>query len=331
MNGLKALGIIAAAVALLVLVWGFDDYPARDHIGKAEYWSRDFPFSRYPQAVVLQTGLDDPRGIASDRAGDVFIAEANGRVFEFSAAEKYSEAPPSQDMPAYIDQRGIAFNEDLILTAVHDAGKITKRHGPVGAPPEQPLLDGALTGPSGLAVSGQTLFITDDRPWPGAGPDPAFDSADYTRWLDKDAQRMFGSVWACSPVIPCVPAPLNVRLLHPTGIAAASDGLLYVVESGSHEVRWAILKQDNGAWSEIGALGSVQTPGDPLPSFLGIALDRNQRYVFAAGPKSLYVFSRQDRNLLGRIVFEGPVSGVAYCAGQIYLIVGRQLCRIEMN
>ncbi|MGA3040191.1 MAG: hypothetical protein ABSF54_05285 [Bryobacteraceae bacterium] len=342
---IKLIPASAAAIAGLVALsaCGSNSYP--DRLGAAESWSPYFPLSKNAQVEMLETGLDDVRGLACDREGNFFLAEANGRVLKYSAGDKqkgegkFSEADPTPDEPQKIDQRGVVVGANSMLIAEHGRGRIAMRDKSVKAVPERDILvaAGRIAGPSGIAAFADTLFITDDHPWPGPGEDPAFDSADYTRWIDKGSQRLFGAVYACRKFAcnadgcQCTPELLVSRLRHPSGIAAEGpDGPLYVAESDSAEVRWAILEKNNEHWIRAGSLGSAPTAGQALPPFMGVAVDDAHCHIFAAGPNSLYVLSR-PRGMLGRIVFEDAVTGVAYYAGSVYLVVGHRLCRIKLD
>jgi hypothetical protein len=95
--------------------------------------------------------------------------------------------------------------------------------------------------------------------------------------------------------------------------------------------------------------------GEPLPTFFGLALhdpckgackdpreNESRRIVFAAGPGGLYVFDNGG-TILGRVMFDEPVSGLAlsgkevYGGGgegsaptryRLYLVVGHMLCSL---
>ena len=337
----KRIAVSAALIAVSVGLWLIDSKPHLDRLGAAESWSTSFPFSKNPQAEVLETGLDDVRGLACDANGNVFLAEANGRVLEYTAAGSFREPLPLVNKPGElplkepekIDQRGAVVCGKSLFIAAHGQGRVVSRESPLDASREEALDVSPITGPSGIAVASDTLFITDDRPWPGPSEDTSFDSSDYTRWIDKGTSRLFGAVYTCTvQKSQWTVALVGSRLRHPSGIAAEGpNGPLFVAESDSAEVRWAIFEKNHkGGWTEAGALGSAPAAGGILPPFMGVAIDDAHQYVFAAGPKSLYVFSRQD-GMLGRILFEEPVTGVAYHARAVYLMAGHQLCRLRMD
>jgi hypothetical protein len=130
----------------------------------------------------------------------------------------------------------------------------------------------------------------------------------------------------------CTPVLVGSHLRHPSGIAEEKPGgRLFVAESDSKEVRWTIFqKSPAGNWFQAGALGSVSAAGVILPPFMGVAVDQSRGYVYAAGPKSLYVLS-PEHGMLGRMVFEERVTGVAYYHQAVYLVAGHRLCRITMG
>jgi hypothetical protein len=311
-------------------------------LGTAISWSSDFPFPGQ-QAQILESGIGDVRGIVAGPNGDVYLSEANGDTLVYSDHEQKVTASSAaracaEEHCEEVDQRGIAFFGASLYIAEHGRGQIVKidpkdLDQKIGA-----SLDGSseqVVGPSGLAAVGQTLFITDDRPWPATAEDSAYDSADYPRWLDKGTPRLFGALYSCTlddKGDKCVGPPVKVatRLRHPSGVAARyATGPVYVAESDSNQVRWPIFRYSGGQWIPDGALGSVSAKGATLSGFLGVAIDEEGSYVFAAGPGGLYVFSTKGGGF-GRVMFDEPVSGVAYYGGAVYLVVGRMLCRLRI-
>jgi sugar lactone lactonase YvrE len=317
-------------------VWLFlaDSGNHPDRLGAVESWS-ECPFSDHQRAEVLATGLDDVRGLAF-HDGTLILAEANGMVLKYSDSQLYEDPPPN-DQPQKVDQRGAAVDGDSLFIAQHGRGRISKRN-PIDSQTDSGVNLTNISGPAGIAVSNDMLYVTDDRPWPGTAIETSFDSSDYSRWLDKGTQRLFGGVLACQkPADQSCSFLPGIRLRHPSGIAADQTGkFLFVTESDANQVRWVILENKAGQWTETGALGSMSTAGKVLPAFLGIATNiptaKGNKYVFCAGPTGLYIFSwpPADR-MLGRVVFDEPVSGVAVHEKFVYLIVGHRLCRLKMD
>jgi hypothetical protein len=341
----------AALVGMLILLYVFDEKPEPDRLGEAIIGSEIFPFPK-AQASILLHGLPEVRGLASNRQGDLFLSVANGGVV---VSPRGSKMPPREwnvmhsclnEPCEKVDQRGIAVSENSVYMAEHGRGRLTAADALLCEKDVRTLkgvFEGIL-GPTGLAVVGNTLFMTDDRPWPGTTADTSYDSADYNRWLDKGTPRLFGTLSVCTldaEEEQCVPKVVGSRLPHPSGIAAVCPGgPVFVTESDAAEVRWPIFNWNSldAKWNQTGALGSVATSGKVLPPFLGIALDEEPdaqdhpagHYVFAAGPDGLYVFDRKGGSL-GRVIFEEQVTGVAYSHDNVYLIVGHMLCRLTID
>ncbi|HLN00406.1 MAG TPA: hypothetical protein VK335_14050 [Bryobacteraceae bacterium] len=344
----------ATLVGVSILLYELDHKPNPNRLGKAISWSPSFPFPD-AQASILWYGLVDVRGLASNKSGDLFLSAANGDVLVYSTRhEKNQKSNPIHTCPQEpcekVDQRGIAISDTSIYVAEHGRGRLTVKAGAADlSEKESTPLEGAfeeLRGPSGLGAVGTTLFITDDRPWPGTTADASYDSADYSRWLDKGTPRLFGALYTCTVDTKeerCKPALVGSRLRHPSGVVAVCPaGPVFVTEFDSAEVRWPIYNWNPQLqkWNQTGALGSIAASGEVLPTFLGITLDDaahdyaahhdTGHYVFAAGPGGLYVFDRKGGSL-GSVIFDEPVTGVAYWEDDVYLIVGHMLCRLTID
>ncbi len=63
---------------------------------------------------------------------------------------------------------------------------------------------------------------------------------------------------------------------------------------------------------------------------MGVAYNDVRSEVYAAGPNGLYVLSPQQGKL-GRMLFEEPVTGIAYQADTIYLVSGHRLCLLKFG
>jgi hypothetical protein len=335
-----AIGVPVAGLLALAFNRGQPKHP--DWLGRIESWSLDFPFSHEDRAAILVTGLGDIRGLA-EHDGDILLAEANGRLLKFSDKSKAKleeDWRATDDEPVKVDQRGAAVDQDALFVAQYDRSSILQRKPIDAKPPYSLLYFKEITSPSGIVASKGMLYITDDRALPPPREDPASsDSAKTAKGSE------FGSVIACPTKGGDCCLPLaSSRLRHVSGIAADSTGkFLFVTEFDSKAVRWSVLQFRANQWSEAGALGSVPVEKAALPAFLGIAFGNpipggSSSYVFAAGPNSLYVFSwtagsewQAGSQMLGRMVFDDPVSGVAVHGKYVYLVVGHRLCRITVD
>jgi peptidoglycan-associated lipoprotein len=342
--------VFLSFAALLLSVALFRLYPRSvkpgprfDHLGEAIDCTERFPLNK-GQAEVLEYGLQDVRGLATERHPDdpdgkqdrIFLVEANRGVLVYSVADgalstagKLSLCPkqPCDTM----DQRGAVFTTGRLYLAEHGRDGISFRLPPFEEVRESPLPGAvdSLSGPVGLAAAGKTLFITDDRPRSGPATSPVTYDHDYVKWLSEGRPKLVGSVYTCS-VENCQPEQIGSTLGAPSGIAAAgAEGPVYVAEAEANEVRWPIYKISAGKWTQSGALGSAKASG-PVSPFLGMALDDSRTLVFAAGPGGLYVF-HIDGAMLGRVAFDEPVTGVACSKETVYLVVGHMLCRMTIT
>jgi len=319
-----------AFVGVAIVLGLSDSLHHADRLGDVESWSKAFPAEKMARPEVLETGLDEVRGLTYGPDGKLYLAKSDGKVVAFApvnSAGKQEEVLPDSGGR---DLRGVAFAPGGLVIAAHGRGLIIGWDVSQRPVAQTVVPSTGLTGPSGIAVAGTTMFVTDDRPWPAPGQETAFDSSDYSRWLDKSTQRLFGVLtvgvlnngafdWTAVPV----------RLRHPSGVAALQpNGPVYVAEADASEIRWPIFtKGSDGKWAQTGALGTFSTDGVVLPPFLGVAIAG--KYIVAAGPHSLYVFD--GTTALGRIVFDYPVSGVAANGNDIFLVVGDRLCHTQLR
>lgn len=353
-------------VAALALVIGFivlgrtQRTRHEDRVGDVKVWNAggDFAFAENNQAEVLASGLGDVRGLACGGDDVVFLAETNGRVLWRGHPGPSCGAchgglteirPIAPDDPLKIDQRGAAFQGGALLLAEHGEGLIARLPPLGGLPPQAVFQDAAIRGPSGIAVTpDDSIFVTDDRPWPKEGDVSTLESADYWRWQDKGTPRTFGAVLSGTPGANGYQwQSIATRLRHPSGIAAeGKDGPVYVAESDSSEVRWVVLSRSDDkdhSWVQNRALGSVPVGGGNIAEFLGMAISPDRKFVFAAGPDAIYVFRPKTGEMLGQIRFDEPVGAMASCAQPVgskgkvhlgrnlYFMLGHRLCRIWLK
>lgn len=351
--------IFAVILFALLGLQKLDTRPARDHLGRAVACSRRFPFKQHPQAEILEYGLQDPRGLACDKNSNrVFVSEAN-RALVVDWPDSISPIGSSAALPsglqypdpasmcpgescANVDQRGLAISGSRLFSAEHGRQRIGLRTVPPYSPGTNEngewLVSASsetgevqrLTGPSGLTSAGKLLFITDDGPRRVTTAKSV--EGDQTK-STEGATGQLGGAYVCAAEN-CLPESIGGPLRHPTGITAVGeDGPIFVAETDSEEVRWPIfVKSSEGHWSSAGLLGSasIRNSAVPLPSFLGIAVENSGQIVFAAGPGGLYIFDRTG-TVLGRILFDEPVTGVSTRGSQVYLAVGHMLCLLTLD
>jgi len=300
-------------------------------------------------AEVLAYGLEDPRGLAYDKARNLVLiadGERSDVVLYDIARRAYvrNGSVPCPEGPCQaVDLRGIAMWHGNSYVAEHDRARIALLGaGPAADFPED---DALFAGPSGVAIDKRNsiVFVTDDRPWPGAAAAPTpYDVSDYTRWLDQNRPRMVGAAYAL-PVAGGKVDSTSVDvfgkdLRHPSGIAISTGGTLYVTEADQHETRWVKFKRGPDChWTRSGVLAAAKSLDGSIPAFQGIAINGDGTNIYAAGPGGLYVF-QSDGTALGRVEFDGPVTGLAWgsCGDGsrdscLYLAVAHSLCRLHTN
>jgi hypothetical protein len=312
-------------VAAIVLLWEMRDFNSPQRIGHAVACSAAFPF-RDQQAQILAYGLQDVRGLAC--AGSTpYFAEGGRPLIAWrpeSSGMNDSErdAMCPEESCGDADQRGVAISGGALYVAEHSRARIAVQNIPRGSKGASKLdthapsaFASGLTGPStGVAAAGDTLFITDDRPWPA-----------YQGGLTAGKS---GGLYTCRGP-GCTPALIDGALQHPSGVAAVGpNGPIFVAENLGRAVRWRSYGCGNGVCAQTGALGSARWSGEPAASFLGVATDGSR--VFAAGPGGLYVLA-VDGTVQGRVMFDEPVSGVATDGKSVYLAVGHNLCRLRIR
>jgi hypothetical protein len=322
--------LVVALIGVCLLVKKLDSHPRRDLVGTAVACTNAFPF-RDKHAEILEYGLQDVRGLACDGSGQsVFIAEGQRSVLVYSTQSGSlvkSRRLLCPEAPCQVaDRRGLAFGRRGLYVAEHGRGQIILRN--LTALPNalsatgdldssmgltMPLVTdvGALKSPSGVAISDEMLFISDD---------PASEASTEAN----------GALYTCASA-ECKLQLIADHLQHPSGIAAASkDGPVYVAERRAHRVEWLIFSRTpSGAWVRSGALGSAPFPTSLPQSFLGIAVNDTRSMIFAAGPGGLYVFGNSGRHS-GQILFDDPISGIATCGQDLYFVTGHMLCRLKI-
>lgn len=308
----------------------------------------------------MEYGLQDPLGLACDRNSDrVFLSDSRSLIIvrprSVSASRNKKSAMTELKYPdavsicpggscADTDRRGLAFLDQRLISAEHGNGQIEVRNSPsanssggaewlLSAFPEVGVGQ-RLAGPAGVAAVEGSLFITDDGSRPALTPkDVQHVSFDRNDRSGTTTGQQSGGAYVCD-AHNCVPEPISGPLQHPTGIAAAgAEGPVFIAETDGHEIRWPMFVKSKGKWIPAGLVGSVSIPQSTavsLPKFLGVALDDSGHTVFAAGPGGLYVFDT-DGTVLGRILFDEPVTGIATRGAQVYLAVGHMLCLLTMD
>jgi hypothetical protein len=341
--------VLASVFALHML----DNHVARDHMGRAIACSDKFPFKN-TQAEILEYGLQDVSGLAWDQEKTrVFLAERSRSLLIYwldagmspdTKPSLFEDPEPStmcsDESCGIADQRGLAIMDGKLFTAEHGRGQIAVRDLPpshfqkddgakwlLSASP-LPVKQELLTEPSGIAAVDHRLFVTDEPRRSVPAPKANSTASVEPVGDDRATAQASGALYVCT-AIDC--ATITTSLRHPSGVAAEkANGPVFVADSDGHEVRWPVYENAEGKWREVRSLGSVAISEKSIPSFLGLALDDYRQLVFAAGPGGLYVFDFSG-TLLGRIMFDDPVTGVAMGKDQVYLAVGHTLCALTFD
>jgi len=330
MTGARFILLMAAVCGVCLFLKQVDSHPRRDLLGTAVACTNKFPFVD-KHAEILEYGLQDVRGVACDASGQhVFVAEGERSILVYSTESGSlvrSRRLLCPDAPCEVaDRRGLALGQRGLYVAEHGRGQIILRDVATwlrslsssgdldpSLASSMPLAGspGVLEAPSGVALSDDMLFISDDP-------------------VSEGSVEQKGALYAC-PSADCKPQLIADHLNHPSGIAAASkDGPVYVAEERAHSVEWAIFaKTPSGEWARSGTLGSAPFAHAVPQPFRGIAINDTKSIIFAAGPGGLYVFGKSGRHS-GRILFEDPISGIAACGQDLYFVTGHMLCRLTI-
>jgi hypothetical protein len=355
----------------VVILYELDNRPVRGHLGSAIACSNRFPFPDSQAEILEYGLQDVRGIAWDGNKNRIFIAEGNRSLLidwlDFGAGTSGNTAAPTleeteartmcpDESCGVAAERGLAILDGKLFSAEHGRGRIAVRDLPPARFKKDKNKDeGAawllsasalpgkhelLTEPSGIAAVDRSLFITDEplRPPPtpeasatkAASKDNSNASAERAADSEKATAQPSGALYVCA-TDQCSPMPIATGLRHPSGVAAEkAEGPIIVAETDSQEVRWPVYEKLGGKWQETRSLGSVPVSGKVLPAFLGVALDDSRKMVFAAGPGGLYVFDL-DGTLLGRIMFDDPVTGVATGGNHVYLAIGDTLCALTFD
>jgi hypothetical protein len=358
--------------ALLILVFlvairWIDNRPSPERVGHPIACSDKFPFQDQ-EAEILQYGLNDVRGLASDSEGhQLFIQEADRALLidwfdsglapnggtqtetRFQMTEAHSSC--SEGSCGADDPRGLAILGNSLYSADFGRGQIAARPVPLKTfPARQPnKADEAAMWwedsrkpvqenpqfwwkPSGIAAGGETLFALEKYELPmSPSISPGVDAVSKT---DVAKPTSGYELIALSRTPQAYSAEtIAVNLHNSSGLtAAASIGPVIVAQRDDAEVRWPVFEKINGHWQQTRSLGAVKLDaGHATPTFLSLAVNPPWGMVFASGPGGLYVFALQDGTLLGRVMFDDPVDAVTSSGNRVFLAVGHTLASLTIR
>ena len=195
---------------------------------------------------VIATGLYNPRGITVAEDGTVYIAEAGdgGDTADF--------ATPRAGTPEATDP----------ATTHGDSGRITA----VTPDGEQSVFVDGLTsyvfgtevvGASGVAIDGDTLYVSIGGPGPQTADFPPADDADSVVAIDMATGDMTNIARIGDYERENNPDP-NAIDSNLGGIAVGNDGLLYVADSGGNTIY--TVDPESGDLSVLAVLDGLPTP-----------------------------------------------------------------------
>lgn len=310
-------------------------------MGKAVACKDDSVFEGV-QAEILEYGLQDVRGLATDASGRyLYVAEANRPILIYDTVPAPGQSDQKHRDPGFInspfdltcrdgkcedlDDRDIAIAGEEAFITENGKGRIFLRKLDKGrdlgrAELWDPKWADALNTPSGISVTQDVVFVSTDTP------------SRYARGTVPDPSKKGGALYVVCRIGDCQPDLIGATLQHPSGVVSRGpNGPVYVADDNEDSVRWLIYRKvaDRG-WIQDGLLASVPKSGETTPRFLGIAFSSAKQMIFAAGPTGIYAFDVHGASI-GRMDFDEPVSGVAVSDKWLYLVVGHMLCRIPFD
>jgi plastocyanin/sugar lactone lactonase YvrE len=216
---------------------------------------------------VVASGLFNPRGIALDADGTLYIVEAG------DAGTEAVYATPEAGTPAPVEP----------LTTHGPTGRVSKI-APDGT--QSVVADGLpsysfgpeVVGPSGIAVANGTLYVAVGGPGPLTAVAPPVPNRDSVVAIDPatGAVTTVADIGASERGINPDPHAVDSNL---GGVAVAADGLIYVADAGGNAVY--TVDPASGALAVLAVLPGLPSPGgaanparggaaevDPVPTSL---------------------------------------------------------------
>jgi len=227
-----------------------------------------------------------PAGLATDRAGSVYVADSkNGVVRMITAGGVISTVYGAPDGPQPI---GISLDQSGMLY-VADTSTVVKRV----------LLAGAISFPLAGSYS--------------AAHDLAVDASGTVYLVDGNALRRISAsgvvgVIASSALVPLSSDSSNGRaaaLSHPAGLALDSVGNLYIADSGTHRVRQITAQ---GVIATLAGTGSAGYSGDDGPAAQS---QLNAPRGLALTPNGSLLVADTGNQRIRRIDFSGNIRTIA--------------------
>lgn len=242
-----------------------------------------------------KTGLDNPHGIAIDRSGNIYVANAgNSSITVYRANRTGDRAPLAVirgSKTGLASPYGIALDSAGYIYVTNSEGGITKQGSvtifhpdPKGVLDEEPLasIKGTLTmlsSPRGIALdkSGRIYVVNHT----GSSKEPAYTSGTVSVYAAKAGPAPMG-VLNDEPV--AVITGENTKLMAPTSIALDTSGRIYVANTaiGSERVGHIEVYAANptGIVNEA-PLATITGPNTSLGLPEGIAITENGEILVA--------------------------------------------------
>ncbi len=253
--------------------------------------------------VGAAASFDTPRAVATDAAGNVFVADSSANtVRKISPAAVVTTLAGGFNVPSGVatDSDGnvyVADTESHVIRRITPAGAVSTFAGAPGVPGASngAVIAGAsFTGPAGLVVVGNgtnpVVYVADT----GNSTIRKIASGAVTT-LAGTAQA-FGSADATGPA---------ARFLFPNGLAVDGAGQIFVADTGNHTLRKIT---PAGGVSTLAGTAAVQGSADAPPSFFGpsgVAID-------SAG--TAYIADKGNRSVRS-VTASGTVSTLALTGG----------------
>ncbi len=213
-------------------------------------------FPSHSSSSVIGGGFSQPRGVAVDAAGDVFVADSGNNSLKEIVADHGQVSSSSkvitlgysfsQPYGVAVDANGDVFVADTYNNAVKEI--VANSSGQVSASSPIKEVGSGFNGPTGVAVDARgDVFIADT----------------YFTSQVKEIVAVNGQVSPSSRVI-----TLGGGFSYPFGLAVDANGDLFVADSGNNEVKEIVAV--NGA---VSPSSTIKTVGSGFNQPTGVAVD----------------------------------------------------------